>query len=67
MGVIDFPTQGLAASSLEELARGWAGLGLGGDLCAGPIEPGQQWQEVSPCDGCPLWDGHPPWDGLCFV
>lgn len=42
MDVIDFPTQDLAACSLEELARGWAGLGLGGDLCAGPIEPGQQ-------------------------
>lgn len=46
MGVIDFPTQGLAASSLEGQGLGWAGPG--GRLMCGPIKPGQQWQEDPP-------------------
>lgn len=48
-------------------ARGWAGLGLGGDLCADLLSLDSSGRKTPSWDGCPLWDGHPPWDGLCFV
>lgn len=67
VGVIDFPTQGLAASSVEGQGLGWAGPG--GRLMCGPIKPGQQWQEdpllgwVSPVGWAPSLG----WTMLCVT